>query len=219
MKKLYGAIFDLDGTLLDTMYIWSHLCPEFLRRHDIEFDGDINELVAVMSVRHAVKFMISKFALPVSPEEAQAELFAILDDYYRQQAFPKPGAVKFLKALQERKVKTVILSATPARQLETALRACGLEQLFTHAPISCHSTGVSKQHPEAFLNAAAILQLPPDEVMVFEDAWYAGSTAKAAGFPLCAIYDQTNPRPEELRSLADCSVESSWDEFPLERFF
>ena len=86
-----AAIFDLDGTLLDSMSIWSNLCREFLLRHDIEGDVDLDSKLGVLSMRNALEYLIREFELAVSLEDACAETWQIIGDFYQTKAQIKPA--------------------------------------------------------------------------------------------------------------------------------
>ena len=219
MKKFKAAIFDMDGTLLDTMYIWHHLAPEYLKRNDIELPENMTDQMATMGISRAVDFLITSFNLNISHEKLHQELINILADYYRNHAEFKPGAVSLLEKLRQHNIPAMVFSATPEDLLMMALNRLDAVKYFSHGLISCGTIKSSKNKPEAFLKAAEHLGFPPDEIMIFEDAWYAASTAKSAGFTVGIIADNEEPRTAEMRELADFYVEKSWDEFPFERFF
>ena len=219
MKKFKAAIFDMDGTLLDTMYIWRHLAPAYLERHSIAVPDDLTDKLAIMGIRRAVDFLIENFDLTVAQDDLHKELLDILADYYRYNAVFKPGAEMFLRSLRERGIATVVFSATPQHLIKMALERQNAVDYFSHGLLSCENVGCAKNKPEAFMAAAQHLNVTKDEVMVFEDAWYAASTAKAAGFPLCVMADEQEHRTDEMRELADIYIEKSWDEFPVDRYF
>ena len=219
MKKFKAAIFDMDGTLLDTMYIWRHLSLEYLKQHSIPFPEEMIRSMQILGINNAADFLINTFDIALSHEEMLQELINILAGYYRYQADFKPGAVNFLQKLNDRNIPTMVFSATPEHLLSLALKRLDAEKYFSHGLLSCDTVKSSKHHPEAFFSAAEHFGYAPDDIMIFEDAWYAASTAKKAGFTLGIIADREEKRTAEMRLLADFYVEKSWDEFPLDRFF
>ncbi len=219
MKKFKAAIFDMDGTLLDTMYIWRHLAPEYLKRNNIAAPADLTDRLAIMGIGRAAEFLIENFHLKISKEALYNEIVGILADYYRNEAGFKPGAEKFLQSLNDRNIPTMIFSATPDDLLDLVLSRLDALKYFSKGLLSVPAIKCSKNKPEAFYIAAERIGYPVDEVMIFEDAHYAASTAKAAGFAVTVMADNEEHRTQEMRELADFYIEKSWNEFPIDRFF
>ena len=219
MKKFKAAIFDMDGTLLESMYIWRNLAPEYLKRNNIAVPDDLLERLAPMAIKKAVDFLIDAFHINLTPEAMYNELLEVLADFYRTSAVPKPGAREFLQKLHSNNIPTVIFSATPEHLLHLALDRWDMTRYFSHGLISCDMLPYRKNNPESFFAVARHLNTDPADVMIFEDAWYAASTASSAGFAVTAIADSVEPRTEDMRELAEFYVEKSWDEFPAERYF
>ena len=219
MKKFKGAIFDMDGTLLDTMYMWRHLAQEYLKHSNISMPDDITEQMAIKGLNATVDYMIDNLNLNISHEKLTQELLDMIADHYRTKAVMKKGALDFLRKLNERGVSTVVLSATDENLIMLAAERLGMTKYLSHKLLSCGTLKYTKNHPESFIKAAEYMGCAPDEVMVFEDAWYAASTAKKAGLALGVIADNEEHRTAEMRELADFYIEESWDEFPIDRFF
>ena len=219
MKKFKAAIFDMDGTLLESMYIWRNLVPEYLARNNISVSNDLLEIIAPMGTSQAVDFIIKSFHLDLTHDELHDELLAVLEDFYRNSAALKPGAKAFLQKLHANNIPAVIFSATPEYLLRLAMDRLDMSRYFSHGLLSCDTVKYRKNDPEAFLAVAGYLNTDPAEIMIFEDAWYAASTAVNAGFAVTVMADKEEQRTEELRAIAEFYVEKSWDEFPLERYF
>ena len=219
MKKFKAAIFDMDGTLLDTMYIWRHLAPEYLRKNNIAVPDDLTDQLAIMGIGRAVTFLIENFNIKIAPEELHREIIGILADYYRHHAIFKPGAEEFLQKMQARGIPTMVFSATPEDLLDLALGRLDALKYFSHGVLSVNTIKCAKNKPEAFYTAAEHIGFPVEDVMIFEDALYAASTVKKAGFALTVMADNEEHHTQEMRELADFYIEKSWDEFPIDRFF
>lgn len=219
MKKFKAAVFDMDGTLLDTMYIWRHLAPEYLKRNKIAAPADLTDQLAIMGIGRAADFLIENFNLKISKEALYNEIIEILADYYRTEATFKPGAKNFLQAMRDRNIPTMVFSATPDDLLDLALSRLDALKYFSKGLLSVPAIKCAKNQPEAFYIAAERIGYPVDEVMIFEDAHYAASTAKAAGFAVTVMADREEHRKQEMRELADFYIEENWDEFPIDRFF
>ena len=219
MKKFKAAIFDMDGTLLESMYIWRNLAPEYLTRNNIPVPDDLLEKINPMGTRQAVDYLIESFHIDLTNDELHNELLEVLADFYRNTAALKPGAKEFLQKLRANNIPTVIFSATPEHLLHLALDRLDMSRYFSHGLLSCDMIKYRKNNPEAFFAVARYLNTDPADVMIFEDAWYAASTAVNAGFAVTVMADKVERRADELRSIAEFYVEKSWDEFPVERYF
>ena len=112
MKKFKAAIFDMDGTILDSMYIWHHLAESYLIKKNIPIPEDLADKLVIMSIHKAVKMLIADFELDLTPEAMLNELQNVLADFYRTQAVFKPGAKEFLQKLRDNNIATMVFSAT-----------------------------------------------------------------------------------------------------------
>ncbi len=211
-----AAIFDLDGTLLDSMSIWSNLCREFLLRHDIEGDVDLDSKLGVLSMRNALEYLIREFELAVSLEDACAETWQIIGDFYQTKAQIKPGMKAILDRLQENVIPCGVITATESGLVLPALERVGLDRYFREV-FSCADMQTSKRTPDVFFRMSRILGAVPAETIVFEDALYAAATAKKAGYAVAAVYDPSEKKPAQLMDTADWYVQS-WEDFPLDLF-
>lgn len=211
-----GAIFDLDGTLLDSMGIWANLCSDFLREHGIrEHSSEVEKKLVVLSLHNAVRYMIETYHLDDDPEEACARIWKHVEDFYRDQAELKPGVSAILDALSRAGIPAGIITATEPELVAIALRRVGLADYFAGGVMSCVTLQTSKRQPEVFLAMASRLGVVPGQTVVFEDAFYAGRTAKNAGFALAAVADPYEKRQAELAEVADWYC-PTWADFPLE---
>ncbi len=206
LKRLSGAIFDLDGTLLDTMTQWNALGLEYLRRQGIEAGPELTERLSTMSLRQSAEFFRTEYGLKIElaqiVEAMKSRLFALYD----KEAALKPGARATLELLKERGVGTALATATSAELATAGLRrndALG----FFGALFSCKDPGIrvgKAESAKVFDVAREFLGTPLDETIVVEDALHAVETAKKAGYFVAAIYDPTEGRRKEtIRQIAD----------------
>jgi len=184
-----AAIFDMDGTLLDSMGMWASLDREFLRRHGIEPPEDISERVISMTLEEAAAFYADIFPLHITPEEICDEVLSIAGKAYRGTLPLKAGAKEFLHALHEKGIPFCLLTANARVLAEAALSRLHVLELFSFL-ITPEDGFPGKESPEVYLEAAARLGTAPQDTAVFEDALYAAKTAKAAGFYTVGFYDE-----------------------------
>lgn len=204
--KLKGAIFDFDGTLFDSMSIWDTAGEDYLRSIGYEPREGLRETLSTMSLHQAARYMREAYALPMSDREIMDGINKTVEDFYFYSAQPKPGVPEFLRKLQDEGVKMCVATATDRYQIEAALQRCRLDGCFEEI-FTCTAVGHGKDEPQIFEAALEYLGTTKEETLVFEDAFHAVQTAKAAGFRVAAVYDAHEPRQAEVRALADFYLE------------
>ena len=198
-----GAIFDMDGTLLDSMSIWVNMGETYLRAIGYEPRADLNETFRPLSLRQAAEYFRREYGVPLSEEEIMTGINRMVEAFYREKAMPKPGVGDFLARLRNRGVKMCIASATDRYLVEIALTRCGIREYFSEI-FTCTAVGSSKSQPQIFLTAMAHLGTEKPRTAVFEDAVHAAQTVRDDGFPLVGVYDRHEKRQEVLRAISDC---------------
>lgn len=199
---LKGAIFDLDGTLLDSMRVWDTLGADYLRSRGIEPRENLKEKFKELSLYEAACYFKNDYGVNDSPEEIMAAMNGMIETFYADEVLPKAGVPEFLKTLQSKNVKMCIATATDEYLVKSALIRNGLlgyfDQIFT-----CASVGSGKDHPDIYESALSCLKTDKKETIVFEDALFAVKTAKRAGFIVCGIFDSSESRQDEIRKRSD----------------
>ena len=202
------AIFDMDGTLVDSMGYWQCLEREFLIRKGVT-DGldDILERTKPLTLPEAAAFFSEYCKLDGTPEQLVDEVLSIMEEHYRTDVLLKPGVVAYLDKLKQQGVAMCVASATPPDLVRLCLERLGLEHYFSFL-LSCVDVGAGKRQPDVFLEAARRLGAQPGETAVYEDSVYAVRTAHAAGFYVVAIHDgpQNEAFWDEMVSLSDEAI-------------
>ena len=200
--EIRGAIFDVDGTLLDSMPMWGRLCDNYLLGRGIQPRPDLRERVRCMSVPVAAAYLQEDYAISATAETVLAEILAMADAEYRERLPLKPGAAAFLRALHARGVPMCVATAGDRTLADAALTRCGVRDLFVDI-VTCADVGQDKSSPRIYERALERLDTVRANTAVFEDALYAARTAHDAGFPVVALRDDSEPQQETLRALAD----------------
>ena len=215
--RFKAAIFDMDGTLLESMHIWQNLAPDFLKRHNIFPEKDFAIQTSVPSIRGAVRYMIEKFDMDVDEDHEVEKIYTELRTFYNRQVTVKPGVPELLEALHSAGIVSGVVTATESDLAAAALEYTGLKKYFHDRILSGAELNLSKSTPKPFQMMCDILGSAPEETIVFEDALYAAKCAADAGYHVAAVYDSSEPQQVELQQLAVWYCRH-WNEFPLHIF-
>ncbi len=217
MYQLTAAVFDMDGTLLDSSAMWAEVSPAVVRQFGAEPRPSIYRDMLPLGMREFAPRLKADYGLEPPVEEIARAIEAKVERYYFEEAALKPGALAFLRALKAAGVGIALATATDRRLLEPALARTGALPLLD-AVFTCGEVGAGKHEPTIFRRAAEALGAPKAETWVFEDALYAIETARADGFPVCAVADaQTGFQWDAIRAAATCALEDfrQWRQLPF----
>lgn len=203
---LKGAIFDLDGTLFDSMFIWDTAGEVYLRSVGIEPRGDLQKVLKPMSLLQSATYIREKYGLSLTVEEIMDGINRTVEDFYFHTVQPKEGVVAFLEQMKNQGVKMCIATATDRYQAQAALKRCGMEAFFSEI-FTCTDVGHGKDEPFIFEKALEHLSTTKTDTIIFEDAYHAARTAKAYGLITVAVYDSYETKQAELHRVSDCFIE------------
>ncbi|MDP4118131.1 MAG: HAD family phosphatase [Bacillota bacterium] len=205
--KIEGAIFDLDGTLLDSMFMWNNIGEEYLRKREIEPKTNLNEKLKAMSLYQAACYYIKEYNLKDTAEDIIKDITHMIEHFYVDVVQPKPGVKNFLMCLADKGVKMCIATATDRHLAEVALARCNLLGYFGEI-FTCACVGKGKDEPDIFLKCLDFLTTEKEFTFVFEDSLHAIETAKNVGFPLVGIYDSFSYDHAKIKAVADYYIYS-----------
>ena len=212
--KIQGAIFDMDGTLIDSLSFWDCFWKDMGERYlgDSTFRMDATHFdthVRTMIFSQAISYIHGFLNIPCSAEEFDGYAAQYVERFYRTVVTSKAGAKELLSALRERGIPVCLASATDRRYLDIALKSCGLAEFFTPETIlSCSEIGVGKERPDVFLAAQKVLGTPLSQTAVFEDSALALETAKRAGFITVGVYDSHQTATDRLSAASDIYLDA-----------
>ena len=198
------AIFDMDGTLVDSMKYWQNLAVEYLKDQGISHvPSSILDRIRPMTMEESAALFIEEFGLPGTAEEIVGEMNQLMDTHYQFDIPLKNGVQDYLRKLQINGVRMCVASATAEPLMKTCLHRLGILEHFEFL-LSCETMGVGKSKPDIYNAAAKKLGASPQETAVYEDALYAAKTAKNAGYYVIGIYDDSAASQwNEMLELAD----------------
>ena len=215
--RIRGAIFDVDGTLLDSMFIWDTIGETYLRSIGYQPKENLNETFKNMSLRQAARYYQTEYGVTQSIDEIMDGVNAMLERYYRFEVPLKPGVAELLERLRQDGVRLCIATATDRHLVEAALDRCGVLSCFGEI-FTCNEVGHGKDEPDIFEAALRFLGTRREETLVFDDALYAVRTAKEAGFPVAAVYDSHERSQAEVRARSDLYLEDLTQLVELQKF-
>lgn len=203
------AIFDMDGTLIDSMIFWKNLASEYLSSKGVtQIPADILERIKPMTMSESAALFQQEFRLTGDPE---AEMNAMMDAHYRNDIPLKPGVREYLQTLHSRGVRMCVASATAEHLMETCLTRLGVRDCFEFL-LSCETVGTGKRSPLVYHESAGRLHATAAEIAVYEDALYAVQTAKEAGYYVVGVYDDSAAKNWlTIEKLAD-EIVLNWEE-------
>lgn len=211
------AIFDMDGTLLDSMGMWDKVTERVLGRYGKRFDEADRVRTAPLTVLGTAEFFVREYGVPAAPEELARQVREEAGAFYTGEVQLKPGAAAVLDALRARGVRLCVASGTEKPLVDAALKHLGILDRFAFTAACLDDQG--KDGPEVYLRCARLLGAAPRDIMVFEDSPVAFFTAKRAGFAVTAVRDHSNDGCwEELCATAD-GVCENWTDWLRARGF
>lgn len=202
------AIFDMDGTLIDSMPIWINLGEDYLKLKGIPAPENFHEILKPMSLTESVQYLHDVIGIDDAPEKIAKDINDMIEDEYHNVVQLKPYAAEYVKKLKDEGIPMCIATATPSHLAEAAMKRLGLIDYFEFI-VCCDEVGAGKDKPDIFNNAIKRLSGKPEEAAVYDDAEYALITAKNAGFKTVGVYDDSSGKtPEEIAGLCDNYIKS-----------
>lgn len=209
--KLEAAIFDLDGTLLDSMPIWQGLGENYLLQKKVPPAPGLQDTLKTMSLQQAAQHFRVAYGLHEAEETILSEIATLIADFYRYEVPLKVGVAEYLQALQEQNVKMCIATATERDLAESALERLGIRKYFSTI-LTSSEVKTSKDDPLIYQRAFEHLGAPLTKTVIFEDALYAIETATAAGFRVVGVHDEAATKDRErIKALTEQYIYSFSD--------
>lgn len=206
--KINYAVFDLDGTLLDSMHLWDNIRVEILEEHSITPPKDFQDKLAPLSIMQSAEYIKEEFTVTLSVEEIADMIAAKAKENYKCKIDLKPYVKEYLEKLRGQKVRMGIATANDDQITREVLKRLGILDYFEFI-ITCSQVGCSKEEPKIYMEAADKFGCAPQDIAVFEDALYCIRTAKNAGFYVVGVADEYSRRnKDEIKCLCDFYIDS-----------
>ena len=197
-----GAIFDLDGTIIDSMFIWDRIGEEYLLSLGITPKENLAQTFKTFTLTESANYYRKHYGVKLTVKQITEGINNMVAEIYRTKVTLKPGAYDFLKRLHKIGVKMCIATVTDIDIAEDVLERLNISEYFSKI-FTCAEVGSGKQNPEIYRQALKYLGTQKSETAVFEDAFHALKTAKDDGFTTVAVYDEHEPMQKEIKEIAD----------------
>lgn len=202
-NQLDAVIFDLDGTLVDSMWVWEKVDETFLGQLGIEVPSDMNKDLEGKSFTETAIYFKERFKLEMSVEEIKQSWNEMGWEFYTHQVPLKKGVKEFLEFLSEQGIKMGIATSNSIELVRAVLKALDIERYFGQIRTSCE-VGRGKPFPDIYLKVAEDLQVDPSRCLVFEDIPNGVRAGKNAGMTAWGVLDRQEAALwEETKDLAD----------------
>lgn len=203
LNEIEAVIFDLDGSLVDSMWIWHAIDTEYLGRYGLEKPDNLQSLIGGRSFSETAVYFKETFHIPDELEEIKAEWNRMAWDKYSHEVPLKEGAEAFVNLCMQKRIKLGIATSNSRELVENVTAVHGLKDHFDCIITGCE-VAKGKPAPDIYLAVAEKLGVLPERCLVFEDIVDGIMAGKAAGMKVCAVYDDTSRlQDEEKRKLAD----------------
>ena len=208
LKYAKAVLFDLDGTLVDSMWRWKDIDMEYLGKYGITLPPELQEYIEGMSFSEVSAYFKEAFGIKESLEEIKSEWVSMAKYKYTHEVPLKPGALRFLKHLKEQGIPMGIATSNSRDLLDAVLKSLEIAPYFDCCMTSCEA-GAGKPAPDIYLKVAELLKTEPKDCLIFEDTPAGILAGNRAGIPVCAMADENSAgRKEQILQMADYYAET-----------
>ena len=204
--KVKAAIFDMDGTLVNSLMFWDAMAQDinerFFGKENFKIDEELDRTVRTMIFSEAMLYTRKFYDLPVTEEEFLDFAAEKLEAFYKYTVKTKAGVFQMLDYFVEKGVKLCLASATDLKYVKIAVDSCGFSKYFPII-LSCSEIGKGKDQPDIYYKAIDTLGVKLDEVCVFEDSPVALETAHKAGITTIGVYDEYTYDQDRVQAASD----------------
>lgn len=198
-----AVIFDLDGSMVDSMWVWRSIDIEYLGKFGIELPDNLQACIEGMSFSETAAYFKERFDLADDLEIIKADWNRMAWDKYAHEVPVKEGVRELLSYCMEHGIKAGIATSNSRQLVENVLQAHCLESCFDCIMTGCE-VEKGKPAPDIYLAVAKELDVEPQNCLVFEDIIPGIQAGKAAGMQVCAVYDEYSKHQDrEKHELAD----------------
>ncbi len=206
--NIKAIIFDLDGTLIDSMHVWKQIDIEYMDNKGLELPDDLQTAIEGMSFTETAMYFKDRFGIEDTIEDIKLEWHEMAKHHYRHKIYLKEGVEDLIALFKNKGLKLGIGTSNSHTLTKEILRKHGIYEYFEAIVTSCE-VEKGKPQPDVFLKVAELLNVSPEQCIVFEDTYAGVLAAKRAGMKVIAVEDEASlPNKEEIIKLADKYISS-----------
>lgn len=208
LTNINAVIFDLDGTLVDSMWMWKAIDIEYLARFNLDFPMDLQNKIEGMSFSETAIYFKERFGLTDSLDQIKSDWNKMAWDKYQYEVPLKEGVIELLEHLRLNNIPAGIATSNSRELAELVLEKHNIREYFTSIRTSCE-VEKGKPSPDIYLQVAVDLMVEPEKCLVFEDVIQGIMAGKNAGMKVCAVYDEFSKDDEKQKmKLSDYYIHS-----------
>lgn len=201
-----AIIFDLDGTLIDSMNVWSDIDKEFFKMHDPPFEEDYQKEIGHKGLKEIAAYTKTRYNLKESEDEIVTIWLDMAKEAYAYKIPLKEGVKSFLEYLQSKNIKMGIATSNSLELTELVLKHHDIYKYFSKV-VTVNELKTNKGSPDIYLHISDSFGLVPSECIVFEDLLTGIRTAKKAGYKVVGVKEISSlDKEKEIREIADLYI-------------
>ena len=212
IEHIQAVIFDIDGTLVDSMGVWHEIDIEYFQVLGIPMPPTLTKDIEGMSFTETAHYFKETFELTEKTEEdIKLDWIRMAHEKYLYEINAKPRAKEYMKFLKEKGIKIGCATSNHKTLAQAALQPHGFSEKVDSVRTACEVCK-GKPAPDIYLKVAEDLGVEPKNCLVFEDIPNGMRAGKAAGMTVIGVKDVHSEKyKEEIHGICDYFIKDYYD--------